>query len=125
MCEIIPFPADPYRARVYETAKWLKGRERHLVEKLWRTELNRYQAALVCDAGVSTEEASERALLFGRHVLQRLDAIDTAARTSPPCVIKVLPCVEGGLREISDIDPQDVPSRRVTGATSHQAGAKP
>ena len=125
MSQIVEFPIDHYRSRVFQTARWLKGREPHLIEKNWRSEVNRFVGHVTCRGGVSPEEAAERGALFGRHLLDRLDAIDEAARTSPRCRVIALADIEASFRKIYGVDPREVIAGRVSMDTLRKAVSKP
>jgi hypothetical protein len=81
---IVP-TGDAYALRVNRTARWLKGRKPHLVEKNLRTEGTRFMAQL-CTAGVPFDEAKGQAAQFTRDVACRFFEL-TEAEQRPPCPV--------------------------------------
>lgn len=75
MGDVLAFPAKPYWSRVYHVARWLSARRPETIEKNWRTEVTRYEAALLVRGGISPLEASQQALQFGDDVMARLSVI--------------------------------------------------
>ena len=90
MCEVLPIVAgeNAYGFQVSRTARWLKGRKAHLVEKNLRTASSRYMAAL-CAAGMPFDEAKGQAGQFAHDVACRFFEL-TEAEKRPPCTVVTL-----------------------------------
>ncbi len=109
---VIAFPAEPYRARVFSTARWLKGhagRAEHVFAKNLRAEGARFQAAMEAQ-GTPPEAASALADRFMADVLKRIAWIDHAATTQPAAELVDLPGIAADLEQHfrSDFTAHDV-----------------
>lgn len=84
---VIRIHRDEYHARVFRTARWLKGhagRNEHVFCKNFRTAVNQHTAAL---RGVPPAQVQAEADQFVVDVLERMADIDQARLTNPPAKV--------------------------------------